>query len=653
LGENEMKLNRAIRSKTWRGAAWVILGSCFAVGAMAQSGSVPALSLHQPGVQGQRKSTDPPARATGKLGQDLFLAIDHRDLKSVQALIKKGADPNSRNGLELTPLHIAAASWQMDVMQALLGAGAQPDAPSTYGTPLTFAAVSGDFPGAGILISKGANVNTARTDGITVLMMAANSGSPELVGGLLKGGADVNAKNECDATALNYAARSGFDKVGRMLLDAGATVDSDNIEGLTPLMEAARNGHTAFVRLLLEKGAKVDAKDSNGQTALILAAGAGDYPEVIRALLGAKANPGATDKKGRSAAALANARGYRASAALLSKPTAAALAAVGRAPSPREAVTRSLKSLESSSGEFSRMTACISCHHEGLGRIATGSARDHGFSLDKDLMKIQAQRIGGALMAMKPLHDRALVDPETMKQIPLIEMNEVSTVDTWLLAGMAAHHVPPSDAAAAMTMVLARQQSPAGFWSFSLPRTPMQSSFFTFTALAVRSLNAYAPKSSSAETAGRIHRARTWLQTAPAKSSEDRASRLLGLKWSGATKGDLRKAMSAVRADQRPDGGWSQLPGLHSDAYATGQALYALHVGGGMPVSDPAYKRGVQYLLRTQDQDGTWFVCKRAIPANNYFDAGFPHGESQYASFNATSWATLALLETIDSKSKH
>jgi hypothetical protein len=43
-------------------------------------------------------------------------------------------------------------------------------------------------------------------------------------------------------------------------------------------------------------------------------------------------------------------------------------------------------------------------------------------------------------------------------------------------------------------------------------------------------------------------------------------------------------------------------------------------------------------------------VNKRAFPANNYFDAGFPHGESQYASFNGTCWATMALLETTAKK---
>ena len=146
----------------------------------------------------------------------------------------------------------------------------------------------------------------------------------------------------------------------------------------------------------------------------------------------------------------------------------------------------------------------------------------------------------------------------------------------------------------------------------------------------------------------RIDHAKRWLLAAPTEKSEDRTFRLLGLNWAGASRAERQKAIDELRADQRSDGGWPQLASLQSDAYATGEALYALHVAGGLPVSDPVYQRGVQFLLRTQDEDGSWFVNKRAVPLNNYFDAAFPHGQSQYASFNATCWATMALLPAVD-----
>ncbi len=284
--------------------------------------------------------------------------------------------------------------------------------------------------------------------------------------------------------------------------------------------------------------------------------------------------------------------------------------------------------------------------------MATALARDRGFSTDKSLQKDQNERIRGALGELQPLHAAALKNPEAMKQVPLIEINEVNPIDCWLLGGMAAQNDAPNAGTAAAAAVLARQQTPDGFWSFSLPRVPMQSSFVTFTALAVRSLNAYAPRADAADTAARVAKAKAWLLNAPAQCCDDRAFRLLGLKWAGASMDERKKAIDEVLASQRPDGGWSQLPTLHSDAYATGQALYALRIGGGIAADDANYAKGLNYLLRTQDDDGSWFVNKRAIPANNYFDAGFPGGESQYASFNGTCWATMALLESVAPKAK-
>jgi len=94
---------------------------------------------------------------------------------------------------------------------------------------------------------------------------------------------------------------------------------------------------------------------------------------------------------------------------------------------------------------------------------------------------------------------------------------------------------------------------------------------------------------------------------------------------------------------QRPDGGWSQFSEMSSDAYATGQALYALNVGGKMAVTNAVYQKGVEYLLRTQAADGTWHVQTRAIWLQPYFESGFPYGRDQFISVAGTAWATMAL----------
>ena len=282
--------------------------------------------------------------------------------------------------------------------------------------------------------------------------------------------------------------------------------------------------------------------------------------------------------------------------------------------------------------------------------MATASAKERGFTTDPAVAKGQLMRIRGMFGALKPLNEGALKNPELMKQLPLVEINEVNPIGAWLFGGMAAQKDTPTAATAAAALVLARQQAPTGQWTYSLPRVPMQSSMFTLTALTVRSLNVYGPKANSSEIAERIAKAKDWLAKTPANTCDDRAFALLGLKWAGATEEERKQRIDEVLAAQLPDGGWSQLGSMKSDAYATGQALYALSVGAGLTKESAAFAKGIAYLLRTQDDDGSWFVNKRAMPANNYFDASFPHGESQYASFNGTCWAMMALLETIERK---
>ena len=82
---------------------------------------------------------------------------------------------------------------------------------------------------------------------------------------------------------------------------------------------------------------------------------------------------------------------------------------------------------------------------------------------------------------------------------------------------------------------------------------------------------------------------------------------------------------------------------MESDAYATGEALVALRESGVVPAGDPAIRRGVEYLLRTQFEDGSWFVKSRAVPIQVYFESGFPHGADQWISAAATAWAVSAL----------
>jgi Squalene-hopene cyclase C-terminal domain len=123
---------------------------------------------------------------------------------------------------------------------------------------------------------------------------------------------------------------------------------------------------------------------------------------------------------------------------------------------------------------------------------------------------------------------------------------------------------------------------------------------------------------------------------------------LPGLAWAGDRSGRLEALGRRLQAQQGADGGWSQRQGFPGDAYATGQALYALQQAGRMPTSDAAYHRGVKYLLSSQFPDGSWHVKSRAVKFQPYFESGFPYGHDQWISAAGTAWAASALAPTAE-----
>ena len=109
--------------------------------------------------------------------------------------------------------------------------------------------------------------------------------------------------------------------------------------------------------------------------------------------------------------------------------------------------------------------------------------------------------------------------------------------------------------------------------------------------------------------------------------------------------GDDRTVGVSRCRQERGDGGWAQTPHLESDAYAAGQALYTLRQLG-VSAADPALQRGVAFLLRTQQEDGSWHVKSRPMKIQPYFESGFPSEHDQWISQAATAWATMALTVT-------
>jgi hypothetical protein len=271
--------------------------------------------------------------------------------------------------------------------------------------------------------------------------------------------------------------------------------------------------------------------------------------------------------------------------------------------------------------------------------MTVGLARKHGFQVDKTIAGEERTHILKDMgTRVRPLKLGTGIDP---------------TLSVHVLAGLAAEDEPASRVTDALVHYLVLRQQKDGYWPQENYRPPDEASNFQFTALAIHGLRAYAPKGRKRELAGRIERARSWLQNTAPVDTTDRVFQLLGLGWAQADSETIKKVVTKLLAEQREDGGWAQLPTQASDAYATGLALYALNQGGGVAVEHPAYRRGALFLLRTQLADGSWFVPSRSFPVVEYSKSGFPHGRSQFISAAATCWATMALILTTPHVATH
>ena len=594
-------------------------------------------------MAGPAQAQNPPDAAALKahaLTADLFIAIRDRDPRAVKASLDAGADPNARNFLGFTALMWAASRGDVKVMDTLIARGAQIGDPSIYGTATTFAALGRSPKAAIYLLSKGAAPAGSRLDGASILMLAAANGDVDLMSKLLSRKVNPNDRDKDGTTALIYAARNGRDAAVTKLLKSGAKIDLADVQGRSALSYAAANGHVTTVAKLIAGRANVNRRDRQNATPLILAARYNGDPTILRSLVRAGADVNARDNRGKSAQELARIRGYSGAPALL-KSSGPKLAGIEGAPSVREAAQNGINLLQRSMATFTKRAQCTSCHHQGLGLTAVATAQRNGFNVDEALIGRYMQQLGKDGKEMGQAIHQALADPKTGRMIPGVEIGDLAVGGAYLFGSLAAAGVPANPGLAEAAQFFATLQEPNGSWLHGFERGHMQNSYVTTTALVLRFLRTYG---SEEQLKSNFERARQWLSAVPMKNAPDHASRLLGLKWAGASAPELERAAASLAAAQRADGGWSSTAGGRSDAYATGMALWALHQAGGVKPSDGRYQQGVSYLIRTQDEDGSWYINKAAMPANNYFDAGFPHGQSQYASFGATAWATMALM---------
>ncbi|MCX6951910.1 MAG: ankyrin repeat domain-containing protein [Verrucomicrobia bacterium] len=590
----------------------------------------------------------------------LHLAALNHDVAAVRTLLAAGSEVDAKNTAEATPLLYGAG--HPEIVRLLLARGANPNAAAkSKNTPL-IAAVSHaeSFEAAKLLLEAGADVHAVkrpdtelildratqagdrRTFDLLVAQGAAKNpqaasaalstaawrGNLDAVRLLLERGGDPNYDDRFTGHALNIALYGGHPEVAQFLIGHGADLKrrSPRGHGTPPMVWAAYNdpGDPAVARALLAKGIDVNEANDAGATALALAERNGPDTPLVRFLreAGAKSPEAVRVRQ------------------IPDRPVPATPAA--RAALVRERLQPTLDLLARGSdtfleNAFVQRSKCTSCHQQDLPGVAFELARVRGFRVN-DAVEGRQHEVLTARWNAAAESARQMTDPVPD---PVVSLG-------YGFFGLHAARYAPDDTTDALVRYLLRVQQPAGNWAAFDRRPPMEDGVIVGTAWATLPLRDYPPAALRRETAAAQARAARWLAAQVPATHNDTVFQLLGLHWAGAPMGDRAKSVERLLALQRPDGGWAQLPGLASDAWATGVSLYALHEAAGMKPDDAIYQRGVAYLLRTQFEDGSWWVKSRAWPFQPHFDGKFPHGKDQWISSGGTAWAAMALLFTLD-----
>jgi ankyrin repeat protein len=574
----------------------------------------------------------------------LMYAVLYAGPATLTRLLAMGADPNRKNDANATALMWAATN--LEKTQLLLAHGADVNAKSDdMHTALMIAARKpGNGATVNALLEHGANANPnakPETES-SPLIEAATAGDAATTELLLAHGADAKAAGE---TGLSMAAATGCGKCVELI--APKITDKDVFTG--SLQDVAVYGDVKTVQLLLAHGADPKAYDPLGRTALMYAAVADALPlPVVKLLIEHGADVNAKDKhphggdEGATVLDLAKRNGDTPIVRLLEASGAKSSEVKQVVLTPklknelRLAVEDSLPLLQRADATFADKSGCVSCHNDSMTEMTMGLARKKGFAIDEQAAAVALKANAESLVKLRDRMHQGFLVP--------VGDNFSEGILAYILLGLKAEgYKPDLNTDAAAMDILSRQQTD-GEWfeQTSDTRPPLCLDHIGETALSMRSLQLYAPKTDAAVYRRSIQRAASWMASAKSYSNDDRSWRLTGLAWAGTNKVAEQKAMQELLAAQRADGGWSDLPTMQSSAYATGKSLVALQ-SAGMPVTAPAYKRGVAWLLGHQQKDGTWYVATRALAFQPYFDAGFPGGANQWISAAGTNWAVEAL----------
>jgi hypothetical protein len=302
-----------------------------------------------------------------------------------------------------------------------------------------------------------------------------------------------------------------------------------------------------------------------------------------------------------------------------------------RKPSPVDAaIDRALAFLTKDALAWKEKHNCASCHHASLVVWSMREARERGHSVNEpvlaDLTKWLAESGDGKFGLARPASAPQAASPKAIYFALALGLD--SKPDATSQKGLKL-----------LLQTVKSEQTANGSWStWPETRPPIfGSSDESLTALATLALLPVAAAGDDSARAARDKGIKWLTDTRSDDDAQSTALRLILWQRLGRPAAELQPLITRIEERQNADGGWSQAKDMASDAWATGQALYAL-ASAGLKPDHSGIARGQAFLVKTQRTDGSWPMTSRPVK---------PGGEGSKSLIPITgagsAWAVLGL----------
>ncbi len=276
---------------------------------------------------------------------------------------------------------------------------------------------------------------------------------------------------------------------------------------------------------------------------------------------------------------------------------------------------------------------CVSCHHAGLVVWSMREAKQRGHTVDEPVLAEMTKWVAES------------GDGRTGVPRPAGIPKALNAKAVWFALALGADAEPDAVSQAGLKRLLETvksDQTENGVWaSWPETRPPIfGNSDESMTALATLALLPAAATGDDSAKAVRDKGVQWLTETKTDDDPQSIAMRLVLWQRLNRPAQEREPLVRRIQERQNADGGWSQSPDMASDAWATGQALYALAHAGLKP-AEPVIARGQAFLIKTQRDDGSWPMTSRPTK---------PGGEGSKSLVPITgagsAWAVLGLVRS-------